>query len=560
MKKQPRVFTHVKPMKKKLLCAIIALLCTILFIFCACAPANGTDAPRPLPVTYSPDRTLADVSLPQGWRWAAPDETPTVGKSLYPAVHTEDGMLYNITLTVNKATPEIYEPPAADAEKTDFGEELPPLTGGRASVRGKFAYSDGSERLSHEKCDYLWTFTPDDAVNYESVEGNIRLLFDGDAAALAAKKINDAVATEGYSAPANSLFKHLSEQYFKNTEKIKTPAALDRELDAFFNIYDKVALSAEAGSTRAECDLKGNATYKNYKLGFKARAENADLYCFFNGERLNETLSEFGEHHYNALLKEGKNRVSLYAVDGGGLVSVNDYTLICDSKEINVYFAAEAFTINGGYVCKPVQVTLNDALFANMADKFEGIDNIAEMRAAFNGAYLCEYLLAEAGYTTRYTGTLSDSYYLASVGFPYTAVPDDKLLDCLKADADVTFDLSTQTGGHLGEFCYTNLSGWLYSVNGTFPTIGLSGYFPQDGDIIRLQFSLNMGKDIGEDSGWTESYFDVADRDALTGLCAKIAAERPDISTKEAIEAMQDLFVTEERLSEIYKRLLEQTK
>lgn len=547
-------------MKKRLLCAIIALLCNILFIFCACAGANGIDLPRLSPVIYSPENTLADVPLPQGWRWAAPDETPTAGKSLYPAVFAADGTLYNLTLTVNKAIPEIYENPAADAEKTDFGKELPPLTGGRASVGGKFAYSDRAEKLSPEKYDYLWTFTPDDSVNYESVEGSVRLLFDGDTAARAAERVNVAVAAKGYSAPAYSLFKHLSERYFKNAEKIKSPAALEKELDAFFDVYDSVALSAEAGNARTECDLTDNATYNSPKLSFGARAENATLYCFFNGERLNETLSEYGEYHYNATLKEGKNQVSLYAVDGDGLVTEKDYTLICDSKEITVYFAAEAFTINGGYVCRPVQVTLNDALFANMAKNFEGIDGATAMRAAFNGAYLCEYLLAEAGYTTRYTGTLPDSYYLSSIGFPYSAAPDEKLLDCLRADTDVVFDPTTQTGDYLGEFCYTNLSGWLYSVNGTFPTIGLSGYFPQDGDVIRLQFSLNMGKDIGEDSGWTENYFSVADRDGLTGLCAKLAAERPDISTAEALEAMQDLFVTEERLTEIYRRLMEQTK
>lgn len=40
-------------------------------------------------------------------------------------------------------------------------------------------------------------------------------------------------------------------------------------------------------------------------------------------------------------------------------------------------------------------------------------------------------------------------------------------------------------------------SGWLYSVNGEYMSVGMSSYFPADGDEVRLRFSLYSGADVG---------------------------------------------------------------
>ena len=37
----------------------------------------------------------------------------------------------------------------------------------------------------------------------------------------------------------------------------------------------------------------------------------------------------------------------------------------------------------------------------------------------------------------------------------------------------------------------------MYSVNGEFPNYGFSDYYPQDGDVVRVQFTLCLGKDLG---------------------------------------------------------------
>lgn len=40
-------------------------------------------------------------------------------------------------------------------------------------------------------------------------------------------------------------------------------------------------------------------------------------------------------------------------------------------------------------------------------------------------------------------------------------------------------------------------SGWMYSVNGTFPDVGSSSYTVSDEDVIVFAFTCNMGEDIG---------------------------------------------------------------
>jgi len=47
------------------------------------------------------------------------------------------------------------------------------------------------------------------------------------------------------------------------------------------------------------------------------------------------------------------------------------------------------------------------------------------------------------------------------------------------------------------EFDVGERSGWMYSVNGTFPNFGSSRYLLQDGDVIRWLYTCDRGVDIG---------------------------------------------------------------
>ncbi len=41
------------------------------------------------------------------------------------------------------------------------------------------------------------------------------------------------------------------------------------------------------------------------------------------------------------------------------------------------------------------------------------------------------------------------------------------------------------------------LSGWMYSVNGWFPNYGCSRYVLKDGDVIRFEYTCDLGEDLG---------------------------------------------------------------
>ena len=48
-----------------------------------------------------------------------------------------------------------------------------------------------------------------------------------------------------------------------------------------------------------------------------------------------------------------------------------------------------------------------------------------------------------------------------------------------------------------GEFDFATGSGWMYSVNGIYPNYGFSDCYLQDGDVLRVRFTLRYGADIG---------------------------------------------------------------
>lgn len=51
---------------------------------------------------------------------------------------------------------------------------------------------------------------------------------------------------------------------------------------------------------------------------------------------------------------------------------------------------------------------------------------------------------------------------------------------------------------HLYEFSAGELSGWMYSVNGTFPKNGSSQYTLKDGDTIEWHYTVDLGRDLGQ--------------------------------------------------------------
>lgn len=55
--------------------------------------------------------------------------------------------------------------------------------------------------------------------------------------------------------------------------------------------------------------------------------------------------------------------------------------------------------------------------------------------------------------------------------------------------------------GNLYEFDCGESSGWMFSVNGTYPTVGCSSYPVEEGDRITWRYTLDLGDDLDGSEG-----------------------------------------------------------
>lgn len=114
-------------------------------------------------------------------------------------------------------------------------------------------------------------------------------------------------------------------------------------------------------------------------------------------------------------------------------------------------------------------------------------------------SYAILAMLEEYGYEVEYSGTPDIGFYIRRIGrggmMDYYTIPDN-LWSKIQADG------LTLTGQYfndsLGEFDFTQGSGWVYSIGGeTYAGKGLSNYYLSGGDTLYLRFTLAYGKDVG---------------------------------------------------------------
>lgn len=162
-----------------------------------------------------------------------------------------------------------------------------------------------------------------------------------------------------------------------------------------------------------------------------------------------------------------------------------------------VTLTVEKFTLGQGYYLEPIRLPF-----------YEGD----------NGAALLTRALGEDN--IKHTGTIDNAFYLSKVKDPTseTDIPQYIVDQVTAAGASIGEKKDTDW---LGEFDYTYMSGWMYAVNNVPPSVGVSQYTPEDGDVIRTQFTVfGYGMDLG-DSDWSPGYIKVANKDELTELVGK---------------------------------------
>ena len=360
---------------------------------------------------------------------------------------------------------------------------------------------------------------------------------------------------------------------------------------SFMMIFSIFAQPVSAiASTRAgisiETTLIDGMTLKGSKKTFDviARDENGKKIAskvLLNGESVKVNWDDEVKTSYTLnLTKEGDNTVVVSA----GEVS-KTYKIIYQKAEKGDLigystWTIEALTLGSGFIEIPMQVPI-----------YEGE----------NAAVMLDRLLTEHGYSYSRTGRLESGFYLAILGEggaatsygekdlkygcqepskgkklnipvnPTSKVP--KALMSVLEKQGITLDDAMYVDGEntygLGEFDFTSMSGWMYAINSVFPNVGFSDSYLNDGDVVRVQFTLyGYGADIGGGyaiGGENTDYYSVANKDKLMTAIAKInsAEDKEQILAKDgvkqayekAITVAEQLDSTQESVDKVYTDL-----
>lgn len=298
--------------------------------------------------------------------------------------------------------------------------------------------------------------------------------------------------------------------------------------------------------------------------------QKRDCKVYFDGEEIGYNWNDTVKTSYTLDFsdkEDGDYEVRVEAVDDDGVSTVLTYTIHYQKAQEGemigyAVIAVEAFTITKGYIVEPV-----------LAPIYEG----------GNGAHLLTRTLEEHGYGYSYTGRIESAFYLSQIyGSNYRGNKGEATRELDLSDAQLeehiaeaipsiasTFDPNGGTEGALGEFDYNYMSGWMYCVNTVFPNVGFADYYPSPDDVIRVQFTVGYGQEIGGSSGMgggLEDAYEVADKDQLTTLLAQINSACNSEYLKdlhydlieEAKEVLQNIAADQETVDDVVTRLNEE--
>ncbi|MDR0308590.1 MAG: hypothetical protein LBH87_01505, partial [Coriobacteriales bacterium] len=196
-------------------------------------------------------------------------------------------------------------------------------------------------------------------------------------------------------------------------------------------------------------------------------------------------------------------------------VGLSSKAFAAPSSEPAGYVAVdlEIHTLGDGYLYEPVKVPF-----------YEG-ENIAQVTDRLLGG--------SSNYTK--TGSLTDSFYLASV-----KMPRDITLNVPQFILDANGPLDpgpTTKGKFLGEFDFSFWSGWMITQNNWYIDASAANFKVKDGDVIRWQFTVyGYGEDLGSAFMGTPMY-DPANKDSLIMAVAGVnsASNKEEVLAKPGV-------------------------
>jgi len=171
---------------------------------------------------------------------------------------------------------------------------------------------------------------------------------------------------------------------------------------------------------------------------------------------------------------------------------------------ITVYMTLEGFTLGHGFYIEPIQITVPAGSTV--------IVPTLEMLAA-NGL----------------THTAAGGWITRIFGLNYGEINVPEFIMTPLPGSGSAWTGNGSGNGSLGSADYATWSGWMYTVNHEHCDDGAAVRELQNGDVIRWQFSLAAGPDLGAVGSWAPNFFEQEDK---TRLIRALFAENADVSAK----------------------------
>lgn len=230
-----------------------------------------------------------------------------------------------------------------------------------------------------------------------------------------------------------------------------------------------------------------NAAYRTFYVQatdwYGNSLSSTALEVYGNGARLSSKGEPSpGVLAYRLDLNEGSNTIDIKATDEEGWsTTLPTFTIYKGTEGQDEPIGTITVSIEAG------TIGLGTILPATPIDYYQG-EQLSSVVLR---------LLQNSGFDWRNSGSATGGFYLKAIGRGGIAsgasIPDD-LMARLK---EVNCQLSSHDANWIGEFDFTMNSGWMYFVNGEYMNVGMSAYFPGDGDEVRLRFTLYSGADLG---------------------------------------------------------------
>ena len=275
-----------------------------------------------------------------------------------------------------------------------------------------------------------------------------------------------------------------------------------------------------------------------------------------NDKKVEPTWDDKEKASYTLVFTQpGQNIVTVSASSDGGkkktLTYYVDYRPAAEGEVIGAaVWSIEVFTIGCGYLIEPVELPIYEGETA--ADQLLRLLSLNGLVGYYGGApaagegFYLAYIADGNASAAKYNGYTRS----AAPASPRTLGLNPAIPPLLISHLEQTMtffdidDYEKNWAGYLGEFVFTNGSGWMYAVNNVFPNVGFADCFLADGDVVRVQFTLGYGADIGGfgavgtdipdvETQPSAGYFTVSDKDALTvALCRALHSgltEKPNV-------------------------------